>query len=64
MREFNRLVGAELEIVQAHRIAGRSDYVAGICGAAVRAWSAFRDSLDALGGDAEPQFDLLAEAFK
>jgi hypothetical protein len=31
---------------------------------AVRAWSAFRDSLDALGGDAEPQFDLLAEAFK
>ncbi len=63
-REFSRLVEAAPEIVEAHRIAGRSDYVVRFCGGDMTAWNAFRERLDALGGDAETNFNLLVEAVK
>lgn len=64
IREFSRLVGAAPEIVEAHRIAGRSDYVVRFCGGDMRAWNAFRDSLEALGCEAEARFNVLVEAVK
>jgi Lrp/AsnC family leucine-responsive transcriptional regulator len=63
-REFSRLVEAAPEIVEAHRIAGRADYVVRFCGGDMTAWNAFRENLEALGGDAEAQFNLLVEAVK
>ncbi|MDP3737536.1 MAG: Lrp/AsnC family transcriptional regulator [Hyphomonadaceae bacterium] len=63
-REFGRLVEAAPEIVEAHRIAGRADYVVRFCGGDMAAWNSFRESLDALGCDAEAQFNLLVEAVK
>jgi Lrp/AsnC family leucine-responsive transcriptional regulator len=63
-REFSRLVEAAPEIVEAHRIAGRCDYVVRFCGADMSAWNVFRDRLDTLGCEAEAQFNLLIEAVK
>lgn len=63
-RAFGRLVAAAPEIVEAHRIAGRSDYVVRFCAGDMSAWNAFRERLDALGGQAEAQFNLLVEAVK
>lgn len=63
-REFSRLVEAAPEIVEAHRIAGRSDYVVRFCGGDMMAWNAFRERLDALGCEAEARFSLLVEAVK
>jgi Lrp/AsnC family leucine-responsive transcriptional regulator len=63
-REFSRLVEAAPEIVEAHRIAGRSDFVVRFCGGDMTAWNVFREGLDALGGGAEAQFNLLLEAVK
>lgn len=63
-RQFARLVATTPEIVEAHRIAGRSDYVIRFCGGDMTAWNAFRERLDALGCDAEAQFNLLVEAVK
>ncbi len=63
-REFCRLVEAAPEIVEAHRIAGRSDYVVRFCGGDMIAWNAFRERLDALGCEAEARFNLLVEAVK
>lgn len=63
-REFSRLVEAAPEIVEAHRIAGRADYVVRFCGSDMSAWNAFRERLDALGYEAEAQFNLLVEAVK
>lgn len=63
-REFGRLVEEAPEIVEAHRIAGRSDYVVRFCGSDMSAWNAFRERLDALGYEAEAQFNLLVEAVK
>lgn len=62
--EFGRLVKAEPEIVEAHRISGRSDYLVRFCGSDMRAWTAFRERLEALGCEAEAQFNLLVEAVK
>lgn len=62
--EFSRLVEAAPEIVEAHRIAGRSDYVLRFCGSDMAAWNAFRARLDALGCQAEARFNLLIEAVK
>lgn len=63
-RAFGRLVEAAPEIVEAHRIAGRSDYAVRFCGGEMSAWNAFREQLDALGHEAEAQFNLLVEAIK
>lgn len=63
-REFGRLVEAAPEIVEAHRIAGRADYVVRFCGGDMAPWNAFREQLDALGCDAEARFSLLVEAVK
>lgn len=63
-REFGRLLESAPEIVEAHRIAGRSDYVVRFCGGDMTAWTAFREQLDALGCDAEARFSLLVEAVK
>ncbi len=63
-REFSRLVEAAPEIVEAHRIAGRSDYVIRFCGGDMTAWNAFCERLDALGADVEANFNLLVEAVK
>lgn len=63
-REFGRLVESAPEIVEAHRIAGRSDYVVRFCGGDMTAWNAFRERLDALGCNAKAQFSLLVEAVK
>lgn len=63
-RQFERLVEAAPEIVEAHRIAGRADYVVRFCGADMAGWNAFRDQLDALGCEAEAHFNLLVEAVK
>lgn len=64
IREFSRLVETAPEIVEAHRIAGRSDYVVRFCGGDMAAWNAFRERLYALGGDAEARFNVLLEAVK
>lgn len=61
---FRRLVQAAPEIVEAHRIAGRSDYVVRFCGGDMSGWNSFRESLDALGCEAETRFNLLIEAVK
>ncbi len=63
-REFGRLVEAAPEIVEAHRIAGRADYVVRFCGGDMTPWNVFREQLDALGCDAEARFNLLVEAVK
>ncbi|MBK8840858.1 MAG: Lrp/AsnC family transcriptional regulator [Hyphomonadaceae bacterium] len=63
-REFTRLVEAAPEIVEAHRIAGRSDYVVRFCGGDMMAWNAFRERLETLGCDAEARFSLLIESVK
>lgn len=63
-REFSRLVEEAPEIVEAHRIAGRADYVLRFCGGDMSAWNNFRERLDRLGGGAEAQFSLLVEAMK
>jgi len=63
-RAFGRLVETAPEIIEAHRIAGRFDYVVRFCGSDMAAWSAFRKQLDALGCEAEAQFNLLIEAVK
>ncbi len=64
MRDFIQLVTAAPEIVEAHRIAGRSDYVVRFCGGDMSSWTAFRDKLDALGCNAEAQLSVLVEAVK
>lgn len=63
-RAFGRLVETAPEIVEAHRIAGRSDYVVRFCGGDMSAWNTFRERLDALGCEAEAQFNVLVEAVK
>lgn len=63
-RAFSRLVAAAPEIVEAHRIAGRADYVLRFCGGDMTAWNAFRERVDALGCEAEARFSLLVEAVK
>lgn len=63
-REFSRLVETAPEIVEAYRIAGRSDYVVRFRGGDMAAWNSFRESLEALGCDAETRFNLLVEAIK
>lgn len=63
-RAFGRLVESAPEIVEAHRVAGRPDYVVRFCGGDMSAWNAFREQLDALGWEAEAQFNLLVEAVK
>lgn len=63
-RQFGKLVEAAPEIVEAHRIAGRADYVVRFCGSDMGAWTAFREQLDALGCDADARFSLLIEAVK
>ena len=64
IRGFNRLVVAAPEIVEAHRIAGRADYVVRFCGGDMASWNSFRDQLNALSGDSEARFSLLVEAVK
>jgi len=64
MRDFIQLVKAAPEIVEAHRIAGRSDYVVRFCGGDMSSWTAFRDKLDALGCNVEAQLSVLVEAVK
>lgn len=63
-RAFGRLVESAPEIVEAHRIAGKSDYVLRFCGSDMKAWNTFREQLDALGSEAETHFNLLVEAVK
>jgi Lrp/AsnC family leucine-responsive transcriptional regulator len=63
-RQFARLVEDAPEIVEAHRIAGRSDYVIRFCGGDMSAWNAFREGLESLGCEAEARFSLLVEAVK
>ena len=63
-RRFARLVAGAPEIIEAHRIAGRSDYVLRFCGGDMTAWNSFRGELDALGCEAETHFCLLVEAVK
>jgi Lrp/AsnC family leucine-responsive transcriptional regulator len=63
-RAFGRLVESAPEIVEAHRIAGRSDYLVRFCGGDMSAWNTFRERLDALGCEAEARFNLLVEAVK
>ncbi len=63
-RQFARLVEDAPEIVEAHRIAGRSDYVIRFCGGDMSAWNTFRENLEALGCEAEARFSLLVEAVK
>jgi len=62
--KFVRLVESAPEIIEAHRIAGRSDYVVRFCGGDLAAWNAFREGLEALGCNAEARFSVLVEAVK
>lgn len=63
-RAFGLLVERAPEIVEAHRIAGRADYVVRFCGSDMAAWNAFCERLEALGSEAEARFNLLVEAIK
>lgn len=63
-RAFSRLVGSAPEIVEAHRIAGRSDYVLRFCGTDMAGWNAFLERLESLGCRAEARFNVLVEAVK
>lgn len=64
MRRFAHLVEGAPEIIEAHRLAGRSDYVVRFCGSDMSAWDTFREGVEALGCDAEARFSLLVEAVK
>lgn len=63
-REFGLLVETIPEIVEAHRIAGRADYVVRFCGGGIEPWNAFLERLGALGFHPEARFNLLVEAVK
>lgn len=64
MRRFASLVEGAPEIIEAHRLAGRSDYIVRFCGGDMSAWDAFREGVEALGCEAEARFSLLVEAVK
>lgn len=63
-RKFADLVATAPEIIEAHRIAGRSDYVVRFCAGDMGAWTVFRDAIEALGCKAEAQFSVLVEPLK
>lgn len=63
-RDFIRIVEAAPEIIEAHRIAGRSDFVVRFSAGDMSAWTSFREKLDRLGGLVEAHLSVLVEAVK
>ncbi len=64
MERFAQLVAAAPEIIEAHRVAGRYDYVVRFCSGDIGSWNQFRKDLDALGCNAQSRFSLLVEPLK
>ncbi len=64
MREFEKLVAAASEIVEAHRVAGRHDYVIRFCRGDLATWNDLRRKLEALGCNVQSRFNILVEALK
>lgn len=64
MERFAQLVAAAPEVIEAHRVAGRYDYVIRFCSGDIGSWNEFRKGLDALGCVAQSRFSLLVEPLK
>jgi len=63
-RAFEKLIDSAPDIVEAHRMAGRADYVVRFCGPDIAGWNSFRDQVEALVCDAHTRFNILVEVVK
>ena len=62
--QFEQLIAATPEIVEAHRIAGDNHYTLRFCAGDFDVWNAFRKAVAELGCEARSRFDILVESLK
>lgn len=64
VERFLRLVSATPEIIEAHRTVGHYDYAVRFCSGDLSTWNDFRNSLAALGCEAQSRVSILIESLK